>query len=236
MDHVFNTIKPRCIDIIDPEHMVANSDIVEGIRTEKQLFNATPSFVQQMKLRSPIVSKLLRMFRKNLITDDDDYHSLVINSYCQKLAIDGMYPSIPGWHCDYSKQVEEEERTSLEEDENVRHWILVMGINNPPTCRFLDKFNIHINDIKLSEHSWRAVSAVIDKKVKDGWCTRSFKVNEIIEFRGNELYSYLPTTEFCWRIQIKITLYPKGHKYRPLGSQGKVRELQMVYMNCSGDW
>lgn len=236
MDHVFNTVKPQYVRGLNPLHLVPNSDLREAIRTETQFFNASPSFVQSFGSRAQMTRKVLRIFRNEIVTDEDDYHSLLVNSYCHKLATEGMYPAVPGWHCDYSKQVDEEERTTLEEDQDVRHWVVIMGVNNPPTYQFIDKYGIHVDDIKLPEQSWRAVSSVIDRKVRSGWSTKIAKPNEILEFRGNELYRHLPSEGWCWRIQIKVTLYPKGHKYRPPGTQGKERELQMVYMDCDGYW
>lgn len=235
MEHTFNTIKPQYIAQVRPEHLMPiGVDVVEGIRHETQFFNATPSFIRMSRRGARITMKLLRRFRD--IFDDEDFHSLIINSYCHKLPAEGYYPSVPGWHCDFSKQEDEEERTSLEEDENVRHWIFLTGTDNPPTYMFLDKYNIHIDDFKLDERSWRAVSKVIDRKVKSGWGTKIAKTNELLEFRGNELYRHLPSSNRCWRLQIKITHYPKGHKYRPQGTTGKVRQLQMVYLDCDGRW
>ena len=242
MEHIFNTIKPQFVCKMKPEHLIPHTpdlDIEEAIRTEPQFFNATPDFVQHYKGETPITSKVLRRLRNLFFQDDswdEEYYHLVVNSYCHKMPRDGLYASIPGWHCDYSKQEDEEVKTRLEEHECVRHWVFILGTNNPPTYQFLDKYNIHINDFKLEEPSWKEVSKHIDRKVASGWKTKTAKLNEILEFRGNELYRTMPTENPCWRYQLKVTHYPNGHVYRPTGTQGKVRQLQMVYLDCDGKW
>ena len=146
-----------------------------------------------------------------------------------------MYASIPGWHCDYSKQTEEAERSTVEEDEEVKHWVLVSGTDAPPTYTFLDRHNIYLDD-RFHYKTWPEVSQYIDRKVKSGWHIKPVKSFEILEFRGNELYRTMPSIGKCWRMQLKVSLYPKGHKFRPSGTNGKTRELQMVYMDCNQNW
>lgn len=236
MHHVFNTVHPKFICRVDPFGLIPKGNLKKMITAEKQFFNSTPDYIHNYQDVAPLTYKVLKIFRKRFVQEDDDYYSLVVNTHCHILLTEGMSPGIPGWHCDYSRQDKEGDRISLEEDENVIHWLYVFGIDNPPTFEFIEKNKIKINDENLKTSTWRSVSQRIDRRVQSGWITKRAKENEVYEFRGNELYRLISSNNKCWRMQIRITMYPKGHKYRPEGCTGNIRNLQMVYVDCDGIW
>jgi hypothetical protein len=230
MTHIFNTVEPRVIERIDCNELFGkNFDLFENIRIESQFFNASPSFLDSGGGRSFITKRIVKMFREKF-EDDLQYHHLVINSYCHKIPREGIYGNIPGWHCDFAKQEHEEAKTSVEEDEGVKHWIIVLGSDDAPIPQFIRQRNIRLEDVNIKESSWNSVSKIIDRRVKSIWPTHQFRLNELVEIRGNELYRAMPSTNWCWRMYLRITQYPENHPYRPI--HGKLRKLNMVYMGC----
>lgn len=237
MEHIFNTKKPRVIRPLKFKDVCPTKEFVPTVREELAFFDATPSFIRQYKEQARLTHKILQKVFRELVPDGDDYHHLIINSHRHYLAQEGMHPYVPGWHCDYSRQRTEEEKTLVEEGEDVIHWMIVFGTNDPPTYQFIDKHDIHLRDEKLRKHTWKTVSEYFDRKVNSGWKTKRAKKNEVLEFRGNTLYKICPTDQPCWRYQLRVTLYPKGHPYRPdKPTHGNVRQVQMVYVDAQSDW
>lgn len=234
MKHTFNTVKTKLVTPVRMSHVGGFSqDPRASICNEMQFFNSTPSAIRAYANRAPITNYLLNKYFREMFPNDD-YHSLMVNTYAHRLPSDGLYPNQPIWHCDYARQEDEETKTSLLEDANALHWYIILGDRpSVPVPQFIDKHNICLKDEILAEKSWLGVSKYIDRKVKSGWNTYAFKPFELFSFRGNELYRSSVSTEPVTRFAMRVTLYPEGHYLRPKGTHyGKERKLQMVYMTC----
>lgn len=235
MLHRFNTKLPRVVGKYQPNGCNRNCllPIEETLREERQFFNASPSFIQHHKGYAPLTHHILTdTFREQF--EDDEYHHLQVNTYIHRLGREGLYANIPGWHCDYAKQEDEEERTTVEEDESVRHWIIVLG-EDAPTNQFIRERDITID---FEGSSWVEASRLIDlRATKQELKIISYEPGDIVRITGNELYRSMPSMKKCWRYFFRLTHYPKGHPYRPQGgSPGHIRRLQMVYVDCHGGY
>lgn len=233
MEHVFNTVKTYFVDKVRLAHVGGYSqDPSRAICGETQFFNATPQMIGACR-SAPISNYILRMYFRRMF-DGDEYHSLLVNTYSHTLPSEGLYPNQPIWHCDYARRDVEEGGTLLEEDEKAHHWYVIIGDKpSVPVPQFIDKHHISLTDEILSEKSWVGVSRYIDRKVKSGWHTYAFKPFELFAFRGNELYRSSITTEPVNRFAMRVTLYPEGHPYRPVGNgKGYERKLHTVYVGC----
>jgi len=234
MKHTFNTVKTKLVTPVRMSYVGGfGQDPTRAIVNEKQFFNCTPSAIRARQAAAPITWYLLQKYFREMVSGDD-YHALLVNTYCHKLPSDGLYPNQPIWHCDYARQDDEETKVDLVEDSEAMHWYIILGDKpSVPVPQFIDKHNICLKDEMLKEPSWVEMSKYIDRKIKSGWHTYAFKPFELFSFRGNELYRSSMTTEPVARFAMRVTLYPEGHALRPTGtSYGKERKLQMVYVGC----
>lgn len=236
MLHQFNTKIPLIQGVYNPYECTRvedNTPIKRALREEIQFFNASPSFIQHNKKDAPLTHHILQQVFRPLF-DDDEYHHLQVNTYVHRLGREQMYANIPGWHCDYLQPDYEEGKTVVAEDESVIHWMLVLG-DNAPTHQFIEQRDVEID---FEGSSWGEVSRLIDIRVhKQHLTTYTCAPGEIIKVAGNELYRSMPSHRKCWRYSFRLTQFPKDHECRPTsGSPGRIRSLQMVYVDCHGGW
>lgn len=236
MLHHFNTKLPHAIGTYNPymcSRVEDNSPIKHTLREELQFFNASPSFVQHNKTNAPVTHHILQTILRPMF-DDDEFHHLQVNTFVHRLGTEGMYANVPGWHCDFLQPDYEEGKTTVEEDENVTHWMIILG-DNAPTLQFIEQRDLEID---FEGSSWGEVSRLIDIRInKQHLTTSMYLLGEIVEAAGNELYRSVPSHTKCWRYFFRATQFPKGHKCRPTnGSPGRLRRLQMVYVDCRGGW
>ncbi|MEL7338966.1 MAG: hypothetical protein AAGM67_00665 [Bacteroidota bacterium] len=148
-----------------------------------------------------------------------DYH-LVVDSrvtHCMK----GMYPSIPGWHCDEVPRDKETGQPDFEAfDENVHHWMILVS-TDPMHSR--TKFLTHEFEFSYTEDS--TVYQQLDKQVSEAGKGFSYVENkEWYHFKQDTVHTASEATSNAWRYFLRVSLV----KDRPI--QNVIRKQVQVYL------
>lgn len=170
---------------------------IEDIKNEPMLFQADYTFA--LKKGGKICSYIL----KELLLDQKFYSDIITNP--NYLVIDlrvnmltkGVYPSIPGWHCD---DVPRKNRYSQPDfklaSDSVTHYLTV--ISDQPkvsgTEFILSKLNLDLDKNNVWGSLHKKVSKLKNLK------TRRLVSGELIEFNQLAIHRATPALRYGWRV------------------------------------
>ena len=190
------------------------------IEAEPQLYSASHNYAEANG--GPITQAVLRAMPPSAWAVMPGRH-IVIDSRVHML-MPGMYPAIPGWHCDAWPRTEagkgQPDPTNRDDKAYVRHWAAIVGDAS------LTEFITDPVDAWLDpEHVWESVS----KRVYSTHATRLQGPNTVVEFGPDQLHRAMPADRRGWRFWLRLS-----HYQRP--PQNKIRKQSQVYVTEHGGW
>lgn len=219
------TFIPEVRTVGQMDHFTTNQ-----VRDEPMLFSC--DIMTSRKLAGPIGNMLLDIAERNGFFDNvpEDLH-LVFDSRVT-LTMPGMYPSIPGWHCDDFNRDTSANRFSqpkiADRDKRIKHLMTIVPENNQDVSatEFITNSNFTIElDTKNVWHS-------LDKHInsnKEFFKTQKIKGSEVITFSQDSVHRATPTINGGWRYFGRIS-----HTYRKPANELRKQVQVFVDINNNG--
>lgn len=190
------------------------------IEAEPQLYSASFNFAEARG--GPITQAVLRAMPPTALAPNPGRH-VVIDSRVHML-MPGMYPAIPGWHCDAWPRTDggagQPDPSNVRDKVNVRHWTAIVG-DCSLTEFYPDEHSAYCN----AERFWSSVS----ERLPNSERIVKHPVDGIMEFGPDQLHRASPATHRGWRFWLRLS-----HYQRP--PQNKVRTQSQVYVTEHGGW
>lgn len=207
-----------------PDYVIHRNQVSQAhkdeIIGEPMLFSASPLFAYRNG--GPVTRRILDSLPSDAF--DPQYgRSMVIDTRLHML-MPGMYPAIPGWHCDAWPRGDEGQPDPDEAniELGVRHWVCVLG--TPSLTEFVDEdLTIAIDPRSV----WKSVSSSIDTVEN----LETFQVGsgDVAEFGIDQLHRARPADRHGWRFFFRLSHY----QYE---AQNKIRKQVQVYTTEHGGW
>lgn len=204
---------------------------IDELSDETMLYSASLDFA--LDNGGPITRKILgkMIYLDEVIkAQNGEYDGLniVIDTRCHML-MKGMYPAIPGWHCDaFPRHKKYAQPDLLNGNKEVKHYIcLVSNVENVSRTQFaLDSVTIDVDE----KNVWKSVSRQIKNKVENKDIkARQCTEGDIIEFDQQTLHCALPCVNPGWRFFLRLSFYHSP----PIN---KIRKQVQVYTNIENGW
>lgn len=165
------------------------------IRDEPMLFSCDLKHCH--KLGGKITKEFLALVSRHSDFFHDVPSDLNIVFDCRTtLTMPGMYPSIPGWHCDDFNRGEKYGQPRLaDRDKRIRHTTAIVGEGNgiSKTEFITQPVTISVNPAEV----WHSLDKAINKLPQ--LARRSLKNREIITFSQDSIHRAAECTEAGWR-------------------------------------
>jgi hypothetical protein len=199
---------------------------IEELSNERSVHSCSPNWVIQNG--SPLIKELtleaLKLQKHNYKLPKDLY--LVIDTRVQRL-MPGMYPSIPGWHCDAvprSGYYSQPDLTKIHP--NAVHFVTTIsthpeGVSN--TLYMSTPLNIEFTQ---DQPIWKqAHRAVINSKENINTQFYTGLDGTFVVMSSNTLHTAQPTVNRGWRLFYRMSMMPT-----PPTNDGKFVDQQQVYL------
>ncbi len=178
---------------------------IPELAAEPCLFSASPKFAAETG--GPITQQVLRSIPYDstayLNARSSGLHP-VIDVRVQRLMI-GMYPAIPGWHCD---SVPRKDYTSQPDfaliDPNSFHLTLVLGTHTSGVSltEFVER------DLEFTYDNTKPIWSQLHKQIETSSVeTRSVLSGELYMFNSETPHRARPTTDRGWRYFFRLSMY-----------------------------
>ena len=218
----FNTQKvvPLPGDALPPNHYTG-SWIIER---EPMLYQANVDFAYGAG--GPLTKTVLDNLRAMI--PQQEFADLRVDTRSHMLMA-GMYPCIPGWHCDSFLEGDEQRRLYTPLDPLITNYMYLSG---EPATLFLVGRDV---ECPVTERNhWGDVSKWVEAQ---GLATVAVPTGQLVRFQGNELHRGAPHTgsNGHWRFFLRATSFPEGHQQRRKWAN-KVRSQVQVYADVNAGW
>lgn len=192
---------------------------IESIENEPMLFSASIRFAQERG--GPLTKSMLDIILPRL----DEHKNYVIDTKSVML-MPGMYPSIPGWHCDGVIRNDKFSQPDITKLKDTKHWtgLVSSNPNGTSNTEFLtESWAIPCEQDRV----WGSVNDYLElmQKLK----TLTAKDGEILEFTQPTLHRAMPTTNNGWRFFFRLSEYH-------MPPMNKMRHQVQVYASPSSGW
>lgn len=211
--YTLNTTELEMHDLgLKPRYEIGELAVERGIFSsdpEWVLSNATP-------LTRSITEKLMPF-----VQHIDGYH-LVVDTRVQRL-MPGMYPSIPGWHCDNVPRSDYFAQPDLGKiNPNVRHMTLTVSthIDGVSNTEFL-LGHLPVRHIDPSESVWRQVHERVHLGIHD---SQFILDGTVCIFGQDSVHRASPCVRRGWRLFYRLAMMDKP----PLGNHHS--NVEQVYI------
>lgn len=194
----------------------------EEIEHEPQLYSASGQFAWDKG--GPITRTVLDALPAKALLGSDGRH-VVIDTRVHML-MPGMYPAIPGWHCDAWARTENGRGQPDPFDhagrKNVKHWTAMVGTASKT------QFLTEVVAINLNPKAvWSSVSEGLSTMYLPSVVHQ--ESGHIMHFDTEQLHRAMPATERGWRWWFRLSHYQRP----PLN---RVRVQSQVYTTEHGGW
>lgn len=190
------------------------------IEQEPQLYSASRLFAAQRG--GPITTAILAAMPDDAWQPAPDRY-IVIDTRSHML-MPGMYPAIPGWHCDAWPRTNagegQPDPTNTADKAGVRHWAVSVG-----DCSQTEFLGFPIELELRPDAVWAGVSEEIGTP-HGRWFQPA---QTIYAFGPDQLHRASPATARGWRFWLRLSHYQRP----PLN---RVRSQTQVYLTEHGGW
>lgn len=206
--------KHECLDTsfssefdISDEHMIVSSSLPYA-----QAYGGS--------ITEEFLNKILK--NENFIEDRDkalslNFHPIVDTKVT--MLMPGMYPSIPGWHCDDWIRNENGQPQIGYEKQAHEIWHYTVSIGNADSkTSFLDSQEIDVDSLNV----WHSVD-----KAMSGKEGTTYPMGSLVRFSGDCIHTATPCKNTGWRFWMRISFSKK----KPLN---KMRTQVQVYSTING--
>ena len=191
-----------------------------------QLYRADFKFARENS-NSISFNKLLLELRKLTYNDGFKYTSIDTRTH---MLMKGMYPCIPGWHCDdfYRPNEDQPDLLNVEKDAPQKHYLIVLG-----DCS-MTEFTIENMDLKspLDLPKDNPIYYYYDQMLEENKNvkTKFVEQNKIYSFGPTAFHRGSPATENGFRSFIRVT---RSNHRKP---KNEIRYQSNVYLAGRTSW
>jgi hypothetical protein len=177
---------------------------IHEIKNEPMIYSGTPDFAHHKggPLTKEILRRIMRdeMYLAVQALGPDDFHTVVDTRVT--MTMPGMYPSIPGWHCDDVPRGKTHNQPVLHGiNPFVQHFmVLVSDQEAAVSCTefVTEPFEV---DVDLA-NVWNSVDRAVEAEKPK---TRFLKQGEIIRFNQEAIHRASMTKTAGWRFFIRVS-------------------------------
>lgn len=197
---------------------------LDQIREEPMLFACDPGHVGN--LGGPIANSLLEVARASGFLDDLEPGLHIVMDTRSTLTMPGMYPSIPGWHCDDFNRSERFAQPSIvDRDRRIKHLMAIVPEGDQEISA--TEFVTRPISIALDEQDvWHSLDDYLNQ-MEGAIDTRKISAREVITFNQEAIHRATPTVSNGWRFFGRIS-----RTYRP--PQNELRKQVQVFVTKNG--
>lgn len=193
---------------------------IEQIESEVMLYSASLAFAREHG--GPLTQSVLDVIENKL---DPNKHYVIDTK--SVMLMPGMYPAIPGWHCDGVIRHNQFAQPDLEKiNTEIQHWAVLVSSHYEGTSNteFLtEPVVVHCEQDRV----WGSTNEYLEKF--RGLPTLLAKDGEIIQFSQPTLHRAKPAINKGWRFFFRLSEYHMP----PLN---KIRHQVQVYAAISSGW
>lgn len=146
------------------------------------------------------------------------------------MLMDGWYPAIPGWHCDFLES-KNKEYVRNPHDNQVKHFAF---INSGPATEFIENRDLNVDVEKVT---WQEVDKQVSYFSNTKLNIQKCMIGSIFEYDATELHRATAWhgEDGHWRYYFRATWFPPGHPYEGEYSD-KIRTQTQVYCDVHKGW
>lgn len=195
---------------------------IDEFNEENSIFSSSPEFAKTTG--GKLSERILNAWDWNdeyLKHVDNKTKYLVIDTRVQRL-MPGMYPSIPGWHCDGVPRDDYYAQPDFDLiDPSVRHYLALIA-----TDKHVSNTEFLSEPIKASlDYEKGAMYKQLHQQVEAKSNTRmTINVGEIWRFNQAAIHRTLPTATRGWRMFFRMSIYHKP----PLNMQSNQQQVYLL--------
>lgn len=206
MQHTFNNF------LITESLSILGVQPIEVIARERSVTSCSPEWV--MANATPIIKdtteEILSLMDSNGEELPSGYH-YVVDARVQRL-MPGMFPSIPGWHCDgvpRSSYTSQPDLTKVEP--NARHAVVLFATgNNVSNTEFINNTPVTVDISDDPIPVWRQVHRAVENQRmgRNEIYTTTVTPGDIAIFDQCSIHRATPTQVRGWRIFYRLSMMP----------------------------
>lgn len=197
---------------------------VDEISIEPAFFSCSPEFI--LSQNCPLHIEILNAIRNTYTYKAAKNAALGLNELVDSRitqTMKGMYPSIPGWHCDNVPRNKDYNQPNLDAvDDRVQHFMcyLSSSAEHSDTEFAVGEYSIDINKSDV----WGSLDRAL---VKDPPMYHFCKEGEIVRFNQESIHRASPTLNPGWRLWLRLCFVN-----RPI--RNVIRKQVQVYTSING--
>lgn len=201
---------------------------VQAIESEPMLFSASPEFAAQNGgvITQRVMKNIMSEVRQLAETADPKYKYLVIDTRSHML-MPGMYPAIPGWHCDCVPRSTYTAQPDLDKSSCDQLNFCVLIGSEPdiaPTDFLVSPISLYYDPARV----WSSISDGLEL-IKDTLNISPALQGSVLMFNGQTLHRATPAISRGWRFFFRCSTM----QHPP---QNKIRHQVQVYTTGSAGW
>lgn len=192
---------------------------IDEIAEEQAVFSASPAYITGHYPENSLTQRILSSWNWNdkyLLRAKSTGRHLVIDTRVQRL-MPGMYPSIPGWHCDGVPRASYDSQPDFDNvDSGCRHYVgLIATSHHVSNTEFVSEpMSVEF------DNSGDAVYKQVHRAVGDqNPETQVIRPGQLWRFDQTTIHRTLPTAERGWRLFFRLSIYHKPPLNKPGGHQ-----------------
>lgn len=204
--------------------LLGNLEVVPDQKNFPQLFRADIEFAKKQghEQFNVVLSQLEHLFK------DDGFKYTSIDSRTHML-MRGMYPCIPGWHCDdfYRPTGGQPDLANVEEMAPQKHYLIVLGDCSRTEFLVRDLALLAPEHLPQDKPSYFYYDEALEKEPEP---TIFVEPNKIYTFGPTAFHRGSPASENGWRTFIRLT---RSNHYDP---KNELRYQSNVYLKDRISW
>ena len=197
---------------------------IEEIADEPSFFSSSFEFVE--KYAGPLTRRILDAMESSVDefwSNKADNEHLVIDTRVQRL-MPGMYPSIPGWHCDNVKRESYYDQPDLDQMQFKPSHVLGL-VSTHEECVSTPEFVVSEHQIPVDYESdyavWKQVHDYIES---NRHCIQKAVDGELYAFSQSTIHRTMPARYRGWRLFFRMSILDRP----PIGN--KMVDTHQVYI------
>lgn len=195
---------------------------ISDIKSEPMLYQASTDFAKKNLPQDGITARFLTCLKDNSVEAPQGY-TIVLDTRSHML-MPGMYPAIPGWHCDNVPRDENKNICLDKVDPNIKHFLMCLAPQDADPMSYTEflvtPFTAYLKD--HSDNVWRDLHTQIEKEQRP---TFNAINGQLFEFDQLSIHRATPAKQHGWRwfARASFVKLPFQHK-------NEIRQQSQVYL------
>lgn len=212
----------RFMPHVQPLSRVDGTTTIEECSSETMLHSASWDFAR--KFGGPLTNRVL-----DALEDSEKRRARPKNLYevidtRVHMLMPGMYPAIPGWHCDAVYRRDSTSQPEVEKiDKRLLHWTCIIGTSPVSLTSFVvQEVEIDVNPAAV----WKSVHQAV--AWKNPRCIQ-LELGDVLMFDSSTIHRAVAANQQGWRFWFRLSFYPRA-------PMNQIRKQVQVYTTEDGGW